>query len=79
MKVGGKRTLRIPPNLAYGDRWLKGTIPPKSHLEFDLELVSIASSPQEEIMFKLENFGVDRAAGIAVCLLILAITPLLPQ
>jgi FKBP-type peptidyl-prolyl cis-trans isomerase len=41
MKVGGRRKLTIPPDLAYGDRAMGGKIPPKSTLNFDIELISI--------------------------------------
>ena len=41
MKVGGRRKLRIPPDLGYGDKGSPPTIPPDAGLLFDVELVSI--------------------------------------
>jgi peptidylprolyl isomerase len=48
MKVGEKRTLIIPPNLAYGDQPRGNVIPANATLTFDIELVGFRVMEQKQ-------------------------------
>jgi peptidylprolyl isomerase len=59
MKVGGKRRIFIPYQLAYGEQQ-RGPIPPRSDLTFDVELVAVKdaspnSGPAADLLFALEG------------------------
>jgi uncharacterized damage-inducible protein DinB len=59
MKVGGKRRLFLPYQMAYGEQG-RGSIPPKAELVFDVELIKVAPAPETppaaaDILFSLKD------------------------
>ena len=49
MKEGGKRTIFIPYELAYGESGAGSLIPPKSNLIFDIEVIKVIPPGYKEI------------------------------
>jgi rhodanese-related sulfurtransferase len=49
MKIGGKRELLIPPDLAYGKKGAGGLIPPNATLRFEIALLSVTPPKYQNI------------------------------
>ena len=64
MRVGGKRKLYIPYSIAYGEDG-SGSIPPKSDLKFDCELVAVESG-LGAVIATFPGGARARAVGIVV-------------
>jgi hypothetical protein len=75
VKKGGKRLLRVPPTLAFGDRGSpEGRVPPNADLEYNVTVTAIATSDIDKAIAKI---GVDRIIVACVVLALFVITPFL--
>mmetsp|Transcript_31996 Transcript_31996/g.77841 ORF Transcript_31996/g.77841 Transcript_31996/m.77841 type:complete len:119 (-) Transcript_31996:215-571(-) len=77
MKVGGRRVLRIPPRLGYGNRKVGEVIPANAHLEFDVEILDKTNDAWSMFLYKTGFKADARTAGIVVCLGYLAFSPMI--
>ncbi len=75
IKEGGRRRIRVPPELAYKDKGAgNGKIPPNSDLEFDVEVTSVARGP---IAGTLALVGQNRLILFSILLGLSIVIPML--
>lgn len=84
MRVGGKRTLLVPPSLAYGSREVGGgRIPANSELRFEIELKDVKSGALAQVSMKADvtlqnvvaNLGLNPFTFFVILFLLLTVAP----
>jgi FKBP-type peptidyl-prolyl cis-trans isomerase len=74
IKEGGKRVIRIPSVMAYGERGARDKIPPNTDLEFEIEVEKISRGIFET---NLTMIGQNRAMGFVAIFILSGLAPLL--
>lgn len=75
IREGGRRKIRVPPELAYQDKGAgNGKIPPNSDLEFDVEVTKVARGP---IAGTLAMVGQNRLILFVILLGLSIVVPML--
>ena len=76
--LGEKSKLIISSDFGYGERGAGGDIPPNADLEFDVELVSVASGPVAELVAQL-GLGLNTRTALIALLGLTFVPGLIPQ
>lgn len=71
------RTIRVPPNRAYGVKGtFDGRVPPNSDIEFVVTMKRLVSNENAPLLAQLALFGEFRLIGLLGCIGVLALPPL---
>ena len=71
-----RRTIRVPPNRAYGVKGtMDGRVPPNADIEFQVTMKRLISNEQSPLLAQLALFGELRLIGLLGCVAVLALPP----